>query len=400
MFRLAGRARYVAAIVAGLLLLLFIFPQPARLLFPQDPVTVDADVLLSPIPPSDPHTPPPRILLVSAFFPLAKSKHTMDDYASWMEHFLSRITTDVYMFCSPDVAPLITRLRGDFPITLNTTYATPFDIPPLAGREARYEQMHTWDREAFRHSPALYAVWNAKPFFLAEGVRNARAAYDFAFWSDAGSLRGDHPYRAWPDPRRVQAVFEEAEQESAAPDNLIFIPIANVPSTKYMYWTENMGPADASVDVSEGSFFGGKPAAVENYRHLYYAYHDVYLSRSVFVGKDQTLINQLLLLFPAHFFTVWLRDPAAPAARTVPWGTSSPLGACGDHWWFYQWWLAAEADRERMADVWFEREHPPWWKGTARCRDTRLLTMEQLWRTVFGRSWAPHPAYIATWGTH
>lgn len=34
--------------------------------------------------------------------------------------------------------------------------------------------MHAWDRERARHAPDLYAVWNAKPWFLTEGLRNTQ----------------------------------------------------------------------------------------------------------------------------------------------------------------------------------------------------------------------------------
>ncbi len=52
------------------------------------------------------------------------------------------------------------------PLTLNTSFSSPFDVPPLRGREEQYDAMHAKDREGFRHTPALYAVWNAKPWLL------------------------------------------------------------------------------------------------------------------------------------------------------------------------------------------------------------------------------------------
>ncbi|KAK0443385.1 uncharacterized protein EV420DRAFT_1485032 [Desarmillaria tabescens] len=74
----------------------------------------------------------------------------------------------------------------------------------LRGMEARYTS----------GIGRLYAVWKAKPYFLAEGVRNAQGArtYDVAFWNDAGSMRASHGYGEWPDVRRVQAIFEQAEK--------------------------------------------------------------------------------------------------------------------------------------------------------------------------------------------
>jgi hypothetical protein len=60
---------------------------------------------------------------------------------------------------------------------INTTYTSPLDIPPLAPHATKYAQMHAWDRERARHAPELYAVWNAKPWFLHEGITNMQREY-------------------------------------------------------------------------------------------------------------------------------------------------------------------------------------------------------------------------------
>jgi len=81
---------------------------------------------------SHPSTPPPPILLVSAFFPLSNSKHPLSDYKSWLSRFLAPITTPIYFFTTPEFAPLIQSLRGPgLPIAINTTFSSPFDIPRL-----------------------------------------------------------------------------------------------------------------------------------------------------------------------------------------------------------------------------------------------------------------------------
>ncbi|KAI0305355.1 hypothetical protein B0F90DRAFT_1815582 [Multifurca ochricompacta] len=144
----------------------------------------------------------------------------MSDYEVWLSGFLQEVTTDVYFFCPPHIAPLIKRLRGQLPLTLNTSFSTPFDVPPLRGLEKQYEEIHALDPEKELHGPELYAVWNAKAFFLDEGLRNGGArlkqAYDYGFWNDAGSLREARPYRAWPDAGRVADVFAEASLETGS----------------------------------------------------------------------------------------------------------------------------------------------------------------------------------------
>ena len=189
-----------------------------------------------------------RVLLVSALYPLAKSKHSSADYARWLHRFLGSIDTDVYFFTTPDLASVVrdvaaVRARS---VVINTTYASPFDVPPLVGLRAAYARMHGHDRERARHSPELYAVWNAKPFFLSEGLANAGGRYRYAFWCDAGSFRSEHRYRVWPDPDRVEQLWKDMGEDR------LFLPIESVPGRAHSTWKADMGPVD--VDFSEGAF--------------------------------------------------------------------------------------------------------------------------------------------------
>ncbi|TFK50758.1 hypothetical protein OE88DRAFT_1680547 [Heliocybe sulcata] len=387
--------------------------RPSWLVLTPDPVAVRNGSPVSDLPSLNTDTstdsPTPNsstILLVSAFFPLSKSKHTMTEYSYWLSRFLGPIKSDIYFFAPPDMAQIVLDARGDLPMTLNTSYSSPFDIPPLKGLEDKYAEMHNIDREKQRHSPELYAVWAGKPFFLDEGLRNAQAegkTYEYAFWNDAGSFRADHKYAEWPSRERVDAVWREGAQlNDASEDELIFFPIWDTPDPSMEYWTEVMGPVDN--EFSEGSFFGGRPSAITWWRKLYYAYHDSYLSQGIFVGKDQTLINALFLLHPSRIITVWFADPHAPNHSLTSKGWSwwdngeGLLGRCGPTWYYYQWWLAGDAEREAMRQVWGGKKW--WWWGSGKdeekCRDTRVLGMKGLLRREFGESWnPPSPSILA-----
>ncbi|KAF5317015.1 hypothetical protein D9611_003648 [Ephemerocybe angulata] len=298
----------------------------------------------TPTPPSY-NTSAPRILLVSALYPLGRAKHSHDDYKWWLGNFLSHITTDVYFFAPPVLEQTVQQARSanrskdaPFFMKLNTSYESAFSVPPLRGREEAYEEMHGKDREKNMHAPELYAIWNAKPFFLNEAAKEMKERwkreYDYVFWVDAGSFRIDHHYRDWPNPRTVEVLF----QTPAGP-HPIFIPLANIPTYRYRSWQEDMGPIDE--DISEGSFFGGSPDAIEWYASTFYAYHDHYLSMGYFVGKDQTFINSILLLFPERFITLWKRDPLL---RSQFW----PPGRCGNEWFYYEFIRGRAAENGRF----------------------------------------------------
>lgn len=202
-----------------------------------------------------------RILLVSAMFPLSKSKHTAEDYAHWLGRFLGVITTDIYMYTTPGLADTLANLRGSLPITIDTSYSSPFEVPPLIGLKETYTEMNNIDKEKWHHSPELYAVWNAKPFLLQTALRNLEEKgihYDYAFWNDGGSFRRNHVYQDWPDPARIGQVWRQAsELMGKDKEDLLFFPIFQLPEEKFSNWEEGMGPIANPVKTSfsEGSFF-------------------------------------------------------------------------------------------------------------------------------------------------
>ncbi len=345
----------------------------------------------------------PRILLVSALFPLKNSKHSQSDYEAWLKRFLGQISTDVYFFAPPESSDLISSARpSSFPMTLNTTFSSPFDVPPLRGLQSNYTLMHSQDREKHRHSPELYAVWNAKAYFLSEAINNANKSgktYDYVFWNDAGSFRDDHWYTAWPDPRRVTQVFEQGARKSGEKkEDLIFFPVAGMPYWSQRYWKEDQGPVD--VDFSEGgfvfatlsahiltsypgSFFGGSPSAAQWWSKTFYAYHDHYLSLSYFVGKDQTVFNALFFLYPKRFIAMYFGD--------MPYIDQGQYGTCGYGWWHFHFWFGDEEGKKREREIWSSKLAMGWalWRGKLRCTLAPVVPMKDMLEGWFGWGWTP-----------
>ena len=200
-----------------------------------------------------------RILIVSSLFIFSKSKHSNEEYDYWLRQFLGPVTTEVYFYTSPDLAPRVQAVRGNgLPITIDTKYNTPFDVPPLQGLEGYYSKMHALDRENLLHSPELYAVWNAKPFFVDNAIRimaSKGKTYDYVFWNDGGSFRRDHVYKSWPDPARLHEVWEEGSRLSGTEaEDLLFYPI-QYPPYGARDWKEDMGPIDTEFSEGEQRYF-------------------------------------------------------------------------------------------------------------------------------------------------
>ena len=191
-----------------------------------------------------------EILLVSAFFPLNHSRHSDEVYEKWLGNFLGTIQTPIYFFTPPDIAPLVRNKRGSLPITINTSYADPFDVPPVQGLYDVYYEMHRQNRDRKVEGPGLYALRTSKPWFLSEAVKtytgrlaSGSKSIRYAFWVDIGSFQDGLRVYDWPNLERMKEVFREgAEATGRIEDELMFLPMNDVPNPTMQWWKEDMGP--------------------------------------------------------------------------------------------------------------------------------------------------------------
>lgn len=214
----------------------------------QDFVTVPGDNAGSTS--TDPPTYTGEVLLVSSFFPLHRTRHSDREYEKWLGNFLDTIQTPIYFFTPPEIAPLVRKRRGALPITINSSYTNPFDVPPVQGLYDVYYNMHRQNRDRRFEEPDLYAMRTVKPWFLAEAVKNYESglapgskAIEYAFWVDIWNFRDGLKVYDWPNVERVKEVFKEgAEATGRSEDELLFFPMKDVPNPTMRWWKEDMGP--------------------------------------------------------------------------------------------------------------------------------------------------------------
>jgi len=117
----------------------------------------------------------------------------------------------------------------------------------------------------------------------------------------------------------------------------------------------------------------------------------------LFVGKDQTVFNSIILLYSSRMITVWLNDLQAPAHKGLIHGIDAgTLGKCGSEWYYYEFFLADAFTRQRMREIWTDESDSTWswWKSRQSCRVTRLLSMAELLTRQFGSKWTPPEATV------
>lgn len=108
------------------------------------------------------------------------------------------------------------------------------------------------------------------------------------------------------------------------------------------------------------------------------------------------MFNGLFQIYPKRFITVWQSDWQFDSYKHSPEG---PLGECGGTWWYYQFFLARDSEREHMRRIWTPSyrtspkfpDRPPAIDGeeTKACRMSRVLWMDDVMRNKWGSEWQP-----------
>lgn len=226
--------------------------------------------------------------VVSAFYPLEKSKHTSASYWSWIANFLS-LPCKLVVFTSAECARRMNELRGELPMIL---IVRPFDSYEMTSPTMMqiWEKQHDHDPEQSIHAPALYAIWAMKQ----ECVRIATEMNPFDshwfVWCDIGIHRdvSNHAF--------FQG-FPSKVPDVCVPGRLCVFEVVTIPDEFVRY----LGSADDELmpKPPQNAIGGGCLAGdVEAWRDFGKAYGSTLrrmIASDQFAGKDQTVYFNLLI---------------------------------------------------------------------------------------------------------
>jgi Bacterial protein of unknown function (HtrL_YibB) len=250
--------------------------------------------------------------IITTYFALGnRSKHPEANYDLWMQNFL-RITSPIIVYSTQESVPLILRYREERPIMIKVLEDV-WELPCGRFRHDYEGYQFTVDPENHIHYPELYVIWNSKTALVAEVAKENPFHSQYFIWADIGSFR-DNRSRAlgqWPLESTVKELI------LTDPDRVL---VGVVDDNSTSTYAMEQGPLAA--DFVQGGFFGGTARAVRWFHRAFQKWHDIYLAKGFFVGKDQRIFNALVLSFPRHFL-------ALEAFRF-------PYEVCGSAWFYFQ----------------------------------------------------------------
>lgn len=280
------------------------------------------------------------LTIVSALMKIPTKKHSATDYLNWVKIALSSIrAAPVVIYTTPEMLPTFAEL-----LRTHGGQATPhlalvlcddiWSVPWLrrkvvsAGEnwssveEIYYNQQYRLDPEWKLHSPDLYAMWNSKPWMTAQVAKWNPFASKYFVWVDIGAWRS-HQFRHWPSTQHFRRLLLFGENKMVVG---LVTPISQFDIDSYQ---PNRGPL--ARDLFQGGFFAGSKDAVGWWLEGYTRLHDYFVHDGRFVGKDQHLINSLVLL---HCHKVLMID----AGNLPP--------SCGDRWFYFSHFLADHREKK------------------------------------------------------
>lgn len=239
-----------------------------------------------------PSSPLQPVTVVSAYYEFP-SKHSVDEYRRWTDNF-ARLTCHRILFCDTHCD----RFRLVHPHLMVVQW--PLEQTDMAELEPVWKAQLPLDPERHLHkSHWLYTVWAQKAWFVKRAQELNPFNSTLFMWMDAGAFRDTRRLpllRHWP---RV----ERAEQ-LAADDRIVALAIHPVPVTKDFLIGDYLG----------GTSFLATGKGWDRFRDLYWQTLVLALVQGQFVGKDQTVFNNMYLRRPE-----WFRLVDARQSSYDPW---------------------------------------------------------------------------------
>lgn len=224
--------------------------------------------------------------IVTCFYKLEKSKHTYDEYISWINNFLLNLSKDLplVIFTSKYDKTSIEKNILDCGVTLYKIVIINIEDLPLSQKYSKefWSSQYKMDNQKNSgRSIDCYKIWNSKCDFLKLAINyNFFNSTNFV-WNDIGNVRNKTTISAL---------------QKYRPSN------NNISSTKIDIVLLNKNINNAHKYFKDcihfsGSMFGGTKDTILMFHTLFYKMFDDYVANNQFIGCDQQIITSIYLAY-------------------------------------------------------------------------------------------------------
>lgn len=230
--------------------------------------------------------------VVSAYYQI-KSKFKHNNYYEWANNFL-QIPFNLVVYTDKENIEWIRNARGKLPIIMIEKSLEELEAYKLKNE---YEYFASVDPETY-HTPELYMIWAEKIKFVNDAIKLNYYNSNFFVWCDIGTFR-DKSY-----------IHNNFISDQSMMNNKLSIAI-NSEFTKDELANEL---TNSHRDVSQANVAFGDKSSWQIYDHLFDLTRNDFIEKNIFGGKDQTIINTVIIRYPQLFNLIY-QDPSDDGNR-------------------------------------------------------------------------------------
>lgn len=215
-----------------------------------------------------------EFIFVSSFFKNEKIvEHTFNDYVIWNKNLLRIINKSIIIFT--DYSEEAKQILRGYKNIVTIKYNSIWDVPCYNSlTKKNYEKLLVNDPYKHVHNPFLYAVYNAKIWFLDKSTSIVNSK--IYIWIDIGCIRGKIDISSFPDKRSMKYLSEL--------NSMFFFVINN---KKFNDINQDKMICERFI---EGGSYGGSKQNIKGFNNLFWKIHNYYLYRNNCLYDDQNLL--------------------------------------------------------------------------------------------------------------
>lgn len=274
-----------------------------------------------------------KMVVVTAYYPLPKSKHSQPEYKKWIKNFFESVHTETFIFTSPGIldtmmdilnsssnenknSTLIISKNSDIQqikssyvsakpfFTFMTFAEQPYDLPCMQDLRSSIEKQHELDPEKFIHSQGLYYIWTSKPWMVQYVSELDLFSEAFYFWVDIGTQRNSVMVsESWPRYQLINRLLVSVEK--------IILTIISKNSIMEKYKKMNDDAFNYGKNRGDfviGGYFGCKKSSCALLSRLFYDKQKLWIKANRFAGKEQNILDAIVIdnpdLFTAFYWPI------------------------------------------------------------------------------------------------
>jgi len=281
--------------------------------------------------------------IVSCYYPLECSKHSIEEYTVWVKNFLDYIDTPIVMFSEGQTLEWLCKLREEaglsdrfFPIQ-KALADLEFSTPEWLAIWDHQNTLGYWKDKKFQE---VYRIWANKSFFVQEAIEKNPFDSDTFVWCDAGCWRNQATAQTfghdWPSAK----AFHPNKLLILAIESLYpFVEKLKQPDIQTVDDVVTKIPTSIRMTVG-GTILGGDKQAWAIWTPLFRQVLEAFIRNNIFAGDDQSVITSTML------WMLKIKPEFAPSIVDDPVGKGFFLVRDGkrldDRWYVLQILLSQE----------------------------------------------------------